>query len=469
MAYRPLTKLGEEFIRNRCAATSTFGSDRFSGKRKFALPKSNVPVGTTFTANPKDELQNPITTPDQLATNLISWFNRYSQVYLLDANIIAAQAYAESAYNLWIYSEGGAMGVSQFLDAAVYDTIIKNRYTFQDELGDITTNLNGDTTDIRVFIPNFSTRDKSIVSTSDTTATAKGNRQQLFQNIINNPKIMIKAQCYVMSMIGQNNNNLASSSLFAYNRGAYLSSTSYDDMIDKTQKRYGKEYIKEGLTYVDRIFKLLAGKEPLLPKSTIKPNQSIGFGYDIDFSEANLKYFNLSDTVLLSGNFQLSPAQEKFIQTLHPVAQDVFRQFIFNIQKQTPFDVQITSAYRSFAEQARVQKENQAFVPPRPAANPGDSFHNYGLAIDIALNSRSVNGLVYSFNKSVSDWKKTGVIDIADKMNLRWGGTFAGNQVDVVHFDLGFKYSVSQCKAIAQSTYGNNPNNIQGNQIPLVA
>ena len=157
MAYRPLTKLGEEFIRNRCAATSTFGSDRFSGKRKFALPKSNVPVGTTFTANPKDELQNPITTPDQLATNLISWFNRYSQVYLLDANIIAAQAYAESAYNLWIYSEGGAMGVSQFLDAAVYDTIIKNRYTFQDELGDITTNLNGDTTDIRVFIPNFST------------------------------------------------------------------------------------------------------------------------------------------------------------------------------------------------------------------------------------------------------------------------------------------------------------------------
>lgn len=469
MPFKKITKLGEEFIKNRCASDGAFGNDRFSGKRKFALPKSNVPAGTIFTSNPKDEQQNPITSSDVLANNLISWFNRYCQLYALDANIIAAQSYAESGYNLWIYSEGGAMGVSQFLDGAIFDTIIKNKYTFQDELDDIVENLNGDTTDIRIIIPNFSTRDKTIVSTSDTTMVAKQNRQQLFQNIINNPKIMVKAQCYIMSQIGQNNNNLASSSLFAYNRGSYLTSTSYDDMIDKTQKRYGKEYIKEGLNYVDRIFKVLAGKEPLLPKSTIKPNQSIGFGYDIDFTEANLKYFNLTDVVLLGGTFQLSAAQENLIQTLHPVAQDIFRKFIYNVEKQTPFKVQITSAYRSFAEQERVKKENQSFTPPRPAANPGDSFHNYGLAIDVALNSITVKGLTYSFNKSVSDWNETGVIDIANKLNLRWGGTFTGTQTDVVHFDLGFKYSVAQCKSIAVSKFGNDPDDIQGNEIPLVA
>jgi hypothetical protein len=265
MAYKPITKLGEEFIINRCISNGTFGSDRFSGKRKFSLPKSTVPKDTVFTSNPKNEQNVPITTPTDLAKNLISWFNRYSKDYLLDANIIAAQAYAESGYNLWIYSEGGAMGISQFLDSAVYDTIIKNTYTFQDDINDITNNLLGDKTDIRNYIPNFNTNDKKIISTSETTVRAKQNRQQFFQNIIDNPKVMIKAQCYFMDQVGQRNNNLASSSLFAYNRGAYLTSKSYDDMISKTEKRYGKEYIKEGLNYVDRIFKILSGKEPFMP------------------------------------------------------------------------------------------------------------------------------------------------------------------------------------------------------------
>lgn len=458
MAFKALTKKGEEFILNRCLANSAFGNNRFSGKRKFALPKSNNPATTIYTAHPVDELNKPITTPETLAKNLISWFNRYSQLYLLDANIIAAQAYAESGYNLWIYSEGGAMGITQFLDTAFYDTIIKNSYEFSDEIALVTVGLSGDVKDIRNYIPNYSTRDKSIVSTAATAATAKANRSILFQNIINNPRVMIKAQCYVMSFIGQRNNNLASSSLFAYNRGGYLTSTSYDNMIDKTQKRYGKEYIKEGLTYVNRIFNLLAGKEP---------NISVGFGYDIDFSEADLKTTNISDVVLVSGDFPLDQAQEKFIQTLHPVAQSPFRQLIYNIEKQTPFKVVVQSAYRSFSEQARIQRENQAMVPPRPAANPGNSFHNYGLAIDMTLISKTVNGLTYGFNKTSNEWKQTGVVDIGTKLNLRWGGTFS--TPDVVHFDMGNIYTINQCKTLAQNTYGSDPNKVQGNKIPLPA
>jgi hypothetical protein len=458
MAYKQLTKKGEEFILNRCLANSAFGNNRFTGKRKFALPKSNNDASVVYTATPVDEQNLPITNATQLAKNLISWFNRYSKDYLLDANIVAAQAYAESGYNLWIYSEGGAMGLPQFLDSAFYDTIIKNSHQFDDEIAILTDGISGDIKDVRTILPNFSTRDKTIVSTSDTTALAKSNRTILFQNIINNPRMMIKAQCYLMNFIGQRNNNLAASTLFAYNRGGYLTSTSYDDMIEKTQKRYGKEYIKEGLTYVNRIFNLLAGKEPLVP---------VGFGYDIDFVEADLKFTNLSQSVLISGNFPLSQAQEKFIQTLHPVAQDSFRQLIFNIEKQTPFKVQITSAYRSFAEQERIKKENEAMVPPRPASSPGNSYHNYGLAIDIALYSTTVNGLVYSFNKTVAEWKQTNILPIAAKLNLRWGGTF--DDPDVVHFDLGNRYTINECKTIAQKTYGTDPNKIEGNQIPLVA
>jgi hypothetical protein len=104
-------------------------------------------------------------------------------------------------------------------------------------------------------------------------------------------------------------------------------------------------------------------------------------------------------------------------------------------------------------------------VPPLPAANPGNSFHNYGLALDIALESTTVKGLVYSFNKSISEWKQTGVIEISDALNLRWGGNFN----DQVHFDLGNKYTISTCKTLAQQTFGSDPTKVQGNKIPLVA
>jgi peptidoglycan L-alanyl-D-glutamate endopeptidase CwlK len=456
MAFKPLTKKGEEFVLNRCLAKGAFGDNRFAGKRDFSLPKSNNPTTTVYTATPVDEANKPITTPQELAKNLISWFNRYSKDYLLDANIIAAQSFAESGYNLWIYSNGGAMGVTQFIDTAFFDTIIKNVHEFETEIEILTTNVVGDTTDIRSIIPNYSTRDKTIVSTKETSALAKNNRSILFQNIINNPRIMIKAQCYIMDFIGERNNNLAASSLFAYNRGGYLRSQSYDELIDKTQKKYGSDYIKEGIGYVNRIFNLLAGKEPFIP---------VGFGYEIDFTQADVNYRNLSQTVLISGDFPLTQAQEKKVQQLHPVAQDTFRQFIYNVEHQTPFKVQITSGYRTFAEQERIKRENSAMIPPRPASNPGSSYHNYGLALDIAIYSTKVDGLYYSFNKSIAEWKQTGVVDIATKLGLRWGGTFS----DQVHFDLGNRYTINECKTLAQNTYGTDPTKVEGNKIPLVA
>lgn len=458
MAFKALTKKGEEFILNRCLANSTFGSDRFSGKRKFALPKSTSASDTTFVAKPLDDVNKPITTPEGLAKNLINWFNQYSREYLLDANIIAAQAYAESGYNLWIYSDGGAMGISQFIDAAVYDTVIKNKNNFETEIQDIISGLTGNYKDIRHIIPNFSTRDKKIQSTKDTIQIAKENREQLFQNIINNPATMIKAQCYLMNYIGGRNNNLASSSLFAYNRGSGLQSKSYDDIIDITTKKFGKEYIKEGITYVDRIFKLLAGKEAFVP---------VGFGYDIDFTAEDLQNFNISQAVLISGDFPLNPSQERHIQALHPVAQGIFRQLIYNIEQQTPFTVNCTSSYRTFADQQRIKTKNESYDPQRPAASPGSSYHNYGLALDFTLESRTVNGLHYGFNKTKAEWEATGVPAIGIALNLRWGGNFSG--YDPVHFDLGTKYSTSSLKSIAQNTYGTDPYNVKGNEIPLTA
>src|SRR5579859_7127079 len=119
MGYKSITNAGKNFILNACKANT----NNFTGTKKYPLGRSNVPSGTQFAANPKYN-GTSITDNASLANAIYNWYNKYSELYLLDANILAAQGYAESAYNLWIYSNGGsvnyssAMGISQFLDVA---------------------------------------------------------------------------------------------------------------------------------------------------------------------------------------------------------------------------------------------------------------------------------------------------------------------------------------------------------------
>ena len=39
----------------------------------------------------------------ELAEAIIYWYDFYAKMYELDANVLAAQAYTESAYTLWTY------------------------------------------------------------------------------------------------------------------------------------------------------------------------------------------------------------------------------------------------------------------------------------------------------------------------------------------------------------------------------
>jgi LAS superfamily LD-carboxypeptidase LdcB len=45
----------------------------------------------------------------------------------------------------------------------------------------------------------------------------------------------------------------------------------------------------------------------------------------------------------------------------------------------------VTSAYRSYAQQAVLYRRYLAGQSPLPAAPPGHSKHNYGLAVDVDL------------------------------------------------------------------------------------
>ena len=109
----------------------------------------------------------------------------------------------------------------------------------------------------------------------------------------------------------------------------------------------------------------------------------------------------------------------------------IFSNFIKEIEAKTDWKVILVSGYRTEAEQVILKKINAK------NANPGKSEHNFAKAIDICLYKRKnvlfTKWIVKSTNKTV--WENTGVLEIAKKYNLKWGGEFK-NYYDPVHFEV---------------------------------
>ena len=118
---------------------------------------------------------------------------------------------------------------------------------------------------------------------------------------------------------------------------------------------------------------------------------------------------------------------------------------------QTPVNVHpfITEAWRSFNESEHLYQLGRTIVNPdgksaaKPMgdivsdATPGLSWHNYGLAFDIAF---LVNGKEdYNANQVVTDIMKS--------HGFTWGGDFAGNFQDPPHFEMKYGYNIHQLLA----------------------
>lgn len=162
-----------------------------------------------------------------------------------------------------------------------------------------------------------------------------------------------------------------------------------------------------------------------------------------------------TDIVDVVKNVVLSKSQESYIQNLHAKAQPIFRAFISDLEK-SGWHVIITSGNRDSKKQAQLHKDNPA------NARAGYSMHEYGFSIDLNLD----NGETY-LNKSSSaeKWKASGVLDIAKKYNLFWGGNIAG-YYDPIHFDMRNIYSIDYLRSKAIAQFG-TAENIKGNQVNL--
>lgn len=279
MGYKQLTQKGKEYIKKTITKN---GNYTFTGKNDYAVKYSNIPKGTNITSKAYDDNGNQTTDASKFADLIIKWTEQYSKQYELDSNILSAQQKQESKFLPWNYSTSGAMGFTQFTTITIIEWIFTKKSISQEEIDILSNGINGDITKKSTY---FTSSNQS----QEYNQIRLENFTTLFQNVIDNPKIMIHAQASLMAYISDRNNKIASSSLFAYNRGSSLKSTSYVEIIPKMANlekkengvyiKYGREYTEEGLKYVNSIFENL--------------NKNYGYNLDLTKNDVATKEVNI--------------------------------------------------------------------------------------------------------------------------------------------------------------------------------
>lgn len=126
------------------------------------------------------------------------------------------------------------------------------------------------------------------------------------------------------------------------------------------------------------------------------------------------------------------------IQTLHPKLRDAALAAYTEAVHDTPIGVHpiITQGLRTFAESDKIYQQGRT-TPGEIVSNApaGESYHNYGLALDFALN---INGKPI-WNENNPNW--TTVVNIFKKHGFTWGGDFAGSFKDYPHLENKFGHN----------------------------
>ncbi|NGZ77436.1 M15 family metallopeptidase [Saccharibacillus sp. VR-M41] len=109
-------------------------------------------------------------------------------------------------------------------------------------------------------------------------------------------------------------------------------------------------------------------------------------------------------------------------------------------------EVVITSGFRSAEEQDRLYRQGRE-DPGNIVTNArgGQSYHNYGLAVDFALRDEA-GKIVWDMERDGngsgrSDWME--VVDLAKAFGFEWGGDWS-NFRDYPHLQMDFGYTLRQ-------------------------
>ncbi len=131
--------------------------------------------------------------------------------------------------------------------------------------------------------------------------------------------------------------------------------------------------------------------------------------------------------------------------SLHPRVEETRDQLIEQAE-QKGISIVITDGFRSVDAQNAIYqqgRENEGDIVTY--AKGGESYHNYGLAIDFALqpsDNEVIWDLDYDGNQNgESDWME--VVDLAKSLGFSWGGDFARFK-DYPHLQMDFGLSITE-------------------------
>ncbi len=120
---------------------------------------------------------------------------------------------------------------------------------------------------------------------------------------------------------------------------------------------------------------------------------------------------------------------DRRIKTLHPLLRAKAKEFIIRAEKELGIKLRVTSALRTWQEQTKLYNQGRTSPGKRVTdAKAGQSYHNYGLAIDVV---EIRNGQPIWEN---SNWQK--IADLGKSLGFKWGGDW--RKPDRPHFEYNF-------------------------------
>lgn len=198
------------------------------------------------------------------------------------------------------------------------------------------------------------------------------------------------------------------------------------EQIKKELEDENKENRKVRTSLVDEEEKLLNSYKSI--KNAYEKEKSLYEGVTLAISKIGGKDFKKS-VGLRIGDYNLHPLVE------------LGRIELMEQAKAKGIDLMVVGSYRSFQEQDRLYSIGRGEGDERAIvtnARGGQSWHNYGLAFDLAFDVGGVPSWddMDRNNNGISDWEEIGLI--GESLGFEWGGRWT-SLVDKPHFELTFE------------------------------
>ena len=139
---------------------------------------------------------------------------------------------------------------------------------------------------------------------------------------------------------------------------------------------------------------------------------------------------------------------DRRINTLHPLVREKAKIFILKAEKELGIKLRVVQALRSWQEQAdlynkgRTEESKAKKEKIVTNAKAGDSYHNYGLAIDVV---EIKDGKALWTNPN---WSK--IARLGKSLGFEWGGDWKSFK-DKPHFQFTFGRKIADLKKLYQS------------------